>query len=167
MGLKRLWANIFGTATNFRSWSVRYRRKTLVWYFGEVLDPHIKKNTTVCGMKQMKLGYWCLEGYEVYFNGHYKSSSVYFGTPDLMKQIYANLHIFDCKREDLKTSVFRGSLFLPHLAESNSYLMVCFSFQIFCSCHVNLKSFCAYSMEFFHYAWWRPWCYVFILHFLP
>lgn len=122
IGLKRLWANIFGTATSFRSRSVRFQRKTLVWYFGEVLDPHIRKNTTVYGMKWMKLEYWCLEGYEVYFSGYCKSSSVHFGTHDLTKQLYASLHIFDWKTEDLKTPLFRSSLLSSHLTDSNSHI---------------------------------------------
>lgn len=177
IGLKRLWANIFGTATSFKSRSVRFQRKTLVWYFGEVPDPNISptppKNTTVCGMK---FEYWCLEGYEVYFNGYCKNSSVHFGTHDLTK-LYANLRIFDCKREDLKTSVFRGSLLSSHLTVSNSYIAESefkpsepngmFQLSNFCSYYFNFKSFCTYSMEFFHYALWRQWYYVFILPFLP
>lgn len=124
VGLMRLWANVFGTATNFRSRSVIFQRKTSVWYFGEVLDPILKrkKNTTVCGMNWMKLEYWYLEGYEVYFNGYCKCSFLHFGTYNLTKQLYANLRvcIFDCEREDLKTSVLRGSLLSSRLADYNS-----------------------------------------------
>lgn len=93
----------------------------------------------------MKFECWCLEGYEVYFNGFCKNSSVDFGTHDLTKQLYANLRIFNCKREDPKTSVFRGLLLSSHLTESNSCIaeskfqilwspqnpVVCFSFEIF------------------------------------
>lgn len=63
----------------------------------------------------MKFEYRRLEGYEVYFNGYCKNSSVHIGTHDLTKKLYANFRIFDCGREDLKTSVFRGSLLSSHL----------------------------------------------------
>lgn len=105
IGLKSLWANIFGTATSFRSRSVRFRIQTLVWYFGEFLDPHINKNTTVYGMKWMKLGYWCLEGYEVYFNGYCKSSSVHFGTHDLRSR-YMQTCIYLTVKEKIWTHLF-------------------------------------------------------------
>lgn len=51
-----------------------------------------------------------------------KAQSVHSGTRDLLKQLYANLHIFECKREDLKTSVFRGSLLSSHIADFNSHI---------------------------------------------